>query len=319
MKRILALLICACSIAASAPAVAADPFPNKPIRIFVGFAPGGGADAIARLLADHLSRTLKQPVLVENRPGANTTLAPAAVVAAPPDGYTLLLAPDAIYGADKLMFSTVKYDETHFTPINKIASTYFVLAANNDAGIKRFSELAARSKQPGKPLFMASPGGTYLQVITADLKRAGVQFDEVPYRGGAPAALAVMAGDAQLTLMAPGAVLPLVREGKITAVGTTNDKPSSLTPGIPPIAEDGLPGFKMNFWYGLAGPAGLPEDVVRKLFDATTAALADAALVEKLAGLGYEPSGARSAEAFKRVAVEEGTELRARVQAMMAK
>jgi hypothetical protein len=141
-----------------------------------------------------MGRTLKQPVVVENRPGANTTLAPAAVMAAPPDGYTLALAADSTFGADKVMFSTVKYDENNFTPINRIASTFFVLAANNHAGIKRLPDLQARSRQAGQPLFLANPGGTHPQVIASELRRAGLQFDDVPYRGGAPASLATMAG-----------------------------------------------------------------------------------------------------------------------------
>ena len=312
MKRYLALVLAAAALVAHA----ADPFPNRPIRILVGFPPGGGADSVARILADHMARTLKQPVLVDNRPGANSTLAPAAAVAAPADGYTLSLSPDASFGADKVMFNTVKYDENSFTPINRIASTFFVLAANNDAGIKRLPDLLARSKQPGKPLFMASPGGVYPQIIAADLRKAGVQFDEVPYRGGAPAALAVMAGEAQLTLMGPGAMLPLMREGKVTAVGITSDKPSTLTPGIAPLAEQGLPGYKMSFWYGLVGPAGLPDDVARTLFDATAAALADATVRDKLAMLGYEPSPARSLEEFRASARQDGAVLRGRVQGL---
>ncbi len=316
MKRFLALALAGAALFAAPATQAADPYPTRPVRILVGFPPGGGADSIARMMAEHMGRTLKQSVLVENRPGANSTLAPAAVVAAPADGYTIGLFPEAVFGADKESFPTVKYDENSFTPINRVASTFFVLAANNDAGIKRFADLLARSRQPGKPLFMASAGGTYPQIIAADLRKAGVQFDEVPYRGGAPAAMAVMAGEAQLTLMGPGAVLPLVREGKVVAVGTTNDKPSALTPGIVPLAEQGLPGYRMNFWYGLVGPAGLPDDVTRALFDASSAALADTAMRDKLAALGYEPAPLRSLEEFRTVARQEGAALRTRVQSL---
>jgi tripartite-type tricarboxylate transporter receptor subunit TctC len=317
MKRFLALVLGGAALLSAATlSHAADPFPNRPIRILVGFPPGGGADGVARILADHMGRSLKQPVLVENRPGANTTLAPAAVAAAPADGYTLALSPDAVFGADKVMFSTVKYDETSFTPINRIASTFFVLAANNDAGIKSLPDLLARSRQPGKPIFLASPGGSHPQIIAADLRRAGVQFDEVPYRGGAPAAMAVMSGEAQLTLMGPAAVLPLAREGKVTAVAITNDKPSTLTPGVAPLAEQGMPGYKMGFWYALVGPAGLPDDVARTLFDATTAALSDAGVRDRLGAIGFEPSPARSVEEFRTLARQEGAVLRSRVQAL---
>jgi tripartite-type tricarboxylate transporter receptor subunit TctC len=320
MKRFLALVLAAAGLLAAGAAHAADAWPSRPIRIIVGFPPGGGSDSIARLLADHMARTLKQPVLVENRPGANTTLAPSAVAAAAPDGYTLLLGPDAVFGADKALFSsTVKYDETSFTPINRVASTYFVLAANKDAGIRRFADLAAKAKESGKPLFIASPGGAYLQIIVSDLKRmSGLNLEEVPYKGGAPAAMAVMSGEAPLTLMGPGALMPLVREGKIVAVATTNDSKSSLTPGVPTLAEEGLQGFSLRLWWGLAGPAGLPDEVVRKLFDASSAALADPAVRDKLAVLGYEAAPSRSPEEFRASARQDGAVLRTRVQALPA-
>jgi tripartite-type tricarboxylate transporter receptor subunit TctC len=268
-----------------------------------------------------MSRTLKQPITVENRPGANTTIAPATVAAAPADGYTLLLAADSIFGADKVMFApTVKYDEASFTPINRIASTYFVLAANKDVGIRRFSDISLRSKEAAKPLFIASPGGSYLQIIASDLKRmSGLDLEEVPYKGGAPAAMAVMSGEAPLTLMGPGAILPLARDGKIVAVAITNDKRSTLTPGIPTLAEEGLAGFKMSFWYALSGPAGLPDDVVRKLFEATSAALTDPTVKDKLSALGYEPMPAPSPEEFRTSARQDGAVLRARVQALPVK
>lgn len=296
-------------------AQAAEPYPARPIRLIVGFPPGGGADSIARLLADHMARILRQPVVVDNRPGADTTIAPAVVAAAPADGYTLLLAPDAVYGADRALYpNTVKYDAASFTPVNRVASTFFVLAANKDAGIRRYADLAAKAKQAGQPLFLASPGGSYLQIIAADLKRmSGLKLEEVPYKGGAPATLAVMSGEASLTLMGPGALLPLVREGKIVAVASTSDRRSPLVPNLPTLAEEGLEGFSLSFWYGLAGPAGLPEEVVRRLFDATVLALADPAVRQRLAVLGYEPAPAPSPEEFRASAARDGAALRLRV------
>jgi tripartite-type tricarboxylate transporter receptor subunit TctC len=320
MNQVLAVVLALAGFAGVCTAQTTDSFPSRPIRIVVGFPPGGGADSIARLMADHMGKTLKQPVLVENRPGANTTLAPTAVAAAAPDGYTLLLGPDAVFGADKVMApATVKYDETNFTPINRIASTYFVMAANKDSGIKRLADLAAKAKESAKPLFIASPGGAYLQIIVADLKRlSGLNLEEVPYKGGAPAAMAVMSGEAALTFMGPGALLPLMKDGKINAVAITNERRTSLTAGVPTLAEEGLEGFKLNFWYGLIGPAGMPADVVRKLFDASAVALADPAVREKLASLGFEPAPARSPEEFRASARQDGALLKTRVQALPA-
>ncbi len=297
---------------------AAAQYPTRPIRLVVGFPPGGGADSIARLMADHMGRTLKQPLVVENRPGAETTIAPSVVASAPADGYTLLLATEAVFGADRALYpATVKYDAANFTPISRLASTFFVLAANKDAGIRRYADLTAKSKQSDRPLFLASPGGSYLQIIASDLKRlSGLRLEEVPYKGGAPATLAVMAGDASLTLMGPGALLPLVREGKIVAVASTLERRSPLIPDLPTLAEEGLAGFSMSFWYGLVGPAGLPQDVARKLFDAAAQALADPAVRQRLEVLGYEPSPSASPEEFRTTAQRDGAALRNRVMAL---
>jgi tripartite-type tricarboxylate transporter receptor subunit TctC len=313
-RRTLVHGLAAAAVLAAAPLQAQEAFPNRPVRIVVGFPPGGGADAIARLMAEAMGRSLRQHVIVENRPGANTTLAPAFVATAPADGYTLLLGPDAVFGPDKYLYSTVRYDETSFTPISKVASTFFVLAANKDAGIRRYADIGAKAREAGKPLFLASPGGSYLQVIAAELKRAGLNLEEVPYKGGAPAAMAVMSGEAPLTLMGPGAVLPLAREGKIVPVAVTNDRRSSLTPDVPTLAEEGLAGFQLGFWYGLMGPAGLPTDVSRKLFEAITAALADPGVRQKLSSLGYEPSPSASPEEFRATARQDGATLRTRIQ-----
>ena len=145
-----------------------------------------------------------------------------------------------------------------------------------------------------------------------------MNLEEVPYKGGAPAAMAVMSGEAALTFMGPGALLPLMKDGKINAVAITNERRTSLTAGVPTLAEEGLEGFKLNFWYGLIGPAGMPADVVRKLFDASAVALADPAVREKLASLGFEPAPARSPEEFRASARQDGALLKTRVQALPA-
>lgn len=315
MQRRSALAALAATTFGGRVARAAETYPVRPLRIVVGFAPGGGGDAIARLMADAMGRTLGQSVIVENRPGANTTLASAFVASAPPDGYTLLLGMDAAFGADKALFSSVRYDENSFAPISRVGSTYFILAANKDAGIRRVADLRSRSRDGGKPLFLASPGGVYLQVLIAELNRqSGVTIEEVPYKGGSPAALAVMAGDAALTLMGPGALLPLAREGKIVPLASTGAQRSSLTPDLPTLSEEGLTGVSLSYWYGLIGPAGLPAAIVRKLFAATNAALADGTVREKLAALGFEATPSDSPERFRAEALQDGAALRARIR-----
>lgn len=297
---------------------AADPFPNRPIHIIVGFPPGGGTDSIARMVGESMSRTFGQPVVVENRPGAGSTVAPAAVAAAAPDGYTLLLAPNSVFGTDKVLFkSYVKYDETSFTPISRLVSTFFVLAANKDAGFNNIGDLLAKGRrQAPTPMFFATPGGAYLEIINANFTKAGINLTPVPYKGGSPAVMAVMAGEVPFTFLGPGAVLPLVKEGKIKPLAITAGKRSPLTPELPTLAEAGMEGFDVNIWYALVGPAGMPADVVRRLFDATTTALNEPAVRQKLAALGYDTFPSKSPEEFRDFALRDGVALRNQVRAL---
>ncbi|RYY88622.1 MAG: tripartite tricarboxylate transporter substrate binding protein, partial [Comamonadaceae bacterium] len=296
-------------LAAGAMAAGAQDFPNRPIRVVVGFAPGGGGDSVARVMAEHMSRTLKQQVIVENKPGAGTTLAPAAVAAAAPDGYTLLLAPDSVFGPDKAMWApNVKYDETSFTPISRWASTFFVLAANKDYGVRTVAELLAKAKAKANKgeLFVGSTQGLYPALIMENFHRlSGVKLNQVPYKGGAPAVVAVVGGEVPATFAVPSSVMPMVKEGKLHALAITSANRSPLAEGVPTLAESGLKGFEVGYWFGLAGPAGLPPDVAQKLFDASVAALADPGVRAKLHMMGYEPAPSKSVAEFRTQAVQE--------------
>ena len=300
-------------------AAGADPsWPSRPIRIVIAFPPGGGGDGVVRILAEPLARILKQPVVIENRPGAFTTLATSMVVAAAPDGYTLLMASHQVFGAEKLLFDHVKYDGTSFTPISSLASTFFMLAVNKDLGVKRVSELVAKARQSGAaPMFVAVTGGIYSEMNLAYLnKLGGTNFVPVPYKGGAPAVMAVVAGQAQIAFAVPTSVMPLAKAGRLTALGITAARRSSLTPGVPTLAEEGLEGFNVGYWFGLLGPARMPEDVVQKLFDATSQALAEPAVQTKFATLGYETTPSKSVAEFRAVALRDGSALAKVVQSM---
>jgi tripartite-type tricarboxylate transporter receptor subunit TctC len=297
----------------------ADPsWPHRPIRILIGFPPGGGGDGVARVLSEPMARILKQPVVVENRPGAGTTLATSMVVAAPPDGYTLLMASHQVFGPEKLLFDHVKYDETSFTPISSLASTFFMLAVNKDLGVKRVSELLAKARQTGgAPMFVAVTGGIYSEMNLAYLnKLGGTNFVPVPYKGGAPAVTAVVAGQASITFAVPTSVMPLAKTGRITALGITSLKRSPLTPGVPTLAEEGLEGFNVGYWFGLMGPAKVPNDIVQKLFEAASQTLAEPAVQARFANLGYETTPSKSVAEFRAVALRDGSALAKVVQSM---
>lgn len=298
--------------AAAGPAAAQEPYPSRPIKLLVGFPPGGGGDGVARIMAEHMSRTLGQQVVVENRPGAATTRAPAAVATAQPDGYTLLLAPDSVFGADKLLWRpNVKYDETSFTPISRWASTFFILAGSKKLGATSVSELIAKAKAGKDEVFVASTQGLYPAMIINNFnKLSGITLKQVPYKGGAPAVMAVVGGEAPLTFAVPSSVMPMVADGKLHALAITAGKRSPLTPNLPTLAEEGLKGFDVSYWFGLAAPAGLPKEIAQKLFDASAAALADPAVRTKLQTLGYEPAPSRSLAEFHAQAVADGAALR---------
>lgn len=293
-------------------AAAEDAYPSRPIRLLVGFAPGGGGDAVARIMAEHMGRTLGQTVIVENKPGAGTTLAPSAVAAAAPDGYTLALAPDSIYGADRAMWpSIVKYDAGSFTPISKWARTFFVMAANPGYGADSYQQLIAKAKAAQGDLFVASTQGPYPALIMENFSRlSGVRLSQVPYKGGAPAVMAVVSGDVPVTFAVPSSVMPMVKEGRLRALAITSAERSSLAPGVPTLSELGLRGFDVGYWFSLAGPKGLPEPVVRKLFEASAKALADPAVRAKLQSQGYEPAPSTSIAEFQAQAMQDGGALR---------
>jgi tripartite-type tricarboxylate transporter receptor subunit TctC len=299
-------------------AAAQDNYPTRPIRLVVGFAPGGGADGVARLMAEHMSRTLGQQVVIENRPGAATTLAPGAVASAAPDGYTLLLAPDSVFGADKLLYRpNVKYDETNFTPISRWATTFFVLATSKKLGASSVADLVAKAKANNNELFVASTQGLYPAMIIHQFNRlTGVKLNQVPYKGGAPAVMAVVAGEAPVTFAVPTSVMPMAADGRLDALAITAAKRSPLTPNLPTLDEAGLKGFNVSYWFGLAAPAGLPRPIAQKLFDASAAALADAGVRGKLQNLGYEPTPSASLAEFQQQAVADGAVLRQAVESL---
>lgn len=290
-----------------------DDYPNRPIRIVVPFAPGGGGDTVTRIMAESMSKTLKQPVLVENRPGAFTTIAPTVVAGAAPDGYTLLFAVTSVFGADKAMFpNTVNYDEKSFTPITNWANTFFVLGAHKDYEANTFGELLEKARRDApNPTFIASTQGLYPQLIVEKIERmTGVKLTLIPYKGGAPAVMAAVSGEPPLTMAVPSSVMPLAKEGRLKALAITNGKRSELAEGVPTIAEFGLDGYNVGYWSALAGPAGLPRNVVDKLFEASRIALSDPEVRARLLQIGYEPAPSNSVEEFQEQAVREGLALR---------
>ena len=290
-------------------ATMADTYPLRPITLVMGFPAGGGADTVARIVTDKMSKLLKQPIVIDNRPGAGTTIGSDFVARAAPDGYTLLLASGNLYGSDQLLYKSVKYDGAkNFVPISRWSSAPMLLAVNKDFSAKTVQELIITAKQsPGKLAYSSSGAGvvTHLAALSFE-KAANVSMLHIPYKGGAPSLLALASGDVQLTFGTPPSVLPLAQGGKLRVLAVTSGERSPLFPEIPSVAEAGVKGYDFTFWFGLFGPAGLPSDVSKKLFDASVAALKDPEVKARLEKSGNESAPSVSLAEFRDWAAVEG-------------
>jgi tripartite-type tricarboxylate transporter receptor subunit TctC len=287
----------------------ADTYPSRPITLVVGFPAGGGADTVARIVSDKLAKILGQPLIIDNKPGAGTTIASDQVARAAPDGYTLLLGSANLYGSDKLLYKAVKYDGARsFVPISRWSSAPMLLAVNKDVSAKTVQALIAQARQnPGKLAYSSSGTGvvTHLAGLSFE-KAAGVTMLHVPYKGGAPSIQAVAAGDVQLTFGTPPSVLPMAQGQKLRVLAVTSGQRSPLFPDVPSVAEAGVKGYDYTFWFGLFAPAGLPPDMAQKLFDASVAALNDPDVKARLEKSGNESAPSTSLAEFRTWALAEG-------------
>jgi tripartite-type tricarboxylate transporter receptor subunit TctC len=286
----------------------AQAYPTKPIRLVVGFAPGGAADTVARAFQEPLSRALGQPIVVEHRPGAGSSIAAEHVARAAPDGYTVLIASPSSILVNPVITPKAGFQPTKdLLAISKITSSPLILAVNPAVGVSSVKELIAHAKKnPGKLNYASSGNGAAPHLAAVLFERlAGVQMVHVPYKGGAPAVQSVLAGDTQLAFATPPSVLPLVQSGRLRALATTSRTATPLIPGIPGMAEAGLPDYEISFWYGFFVPAGTPPEIVRKLFDATTQALKAPETARILAREGTEISGSATPEEFARFIAED--------------
>jgi tripartite-type tricarboxylate transporter receptor subunit TctC len=280
MKRL--LLLAVMSLAAL-PATASAKYPEYPIRILVTIPPGGAPDIAARLVAQRLSETVGWTVVVENRTGANGNVAGEAVAKAAPDGYTLILGSDSLIAINPHIYPKMPFDPLKdLVPVTSIASNQFFLAVNPSLPVKTFPEFIDYARKAKPPLAYASGGnGSQHQLGIEMLKqRAGIDMLHVPYRGGAPAGTATIAGETQVVL-AGASNAPHLRSGQLRGLATTGRKRSPLFPDLPTIGEF-YDGYDVTIWLGLFAPAGTPEPILATLRDEVRKALARPDLAEKL-------------------------------------
>jgi tripartite-type tricarboxylate transporter receptor subunit TctC len=279
----------------------AQGYPAKPIRLIVGFAPGGAADIIARTLSDPLSRALGQGIIVDNKPGAGSSVAVEFVARSAPDGYTILIASQSGMIINPLVNKNVAYSaERDFAAITQVTSSPLVAAVNPALPVNSIAELiAAAKKAPGRLNFSSSGNGSlpHLAAVLFDTL-AGVDMVHVPYKSGGQSVQSVLAGDTQVTFATAPSVMPLVQSGRLRGLAVTTRARSRLVAGLPGMEEAGLPGYDISVWYGFFAPAGTPREIVRRLFDATIVALQNPKLKEVLARDGTETSPSRSPAEF---------------------
>lgn len=272
--------------------------PARPVRIVVGYPPGGGADTTARLLAGPLGAFLGQPVVVENRPGAASTIGAGEVARAAPDGTTLLLDSAGHTMAPALIRGLPFDYATAFTPISRVVLLPQVLVVRADSPYRDLRGLLARARAtPGRVTY-ASSGNGGAQHVTGLLlfRQAGVEVTHVPYRGGSPAMAAVLAGDVDCVVATITSALTLTRDGKVRALAATGAARIASLPDVATAAEQGIAGFDQNEWNGILAPAGLPAAALARLHEGCLHALADPVVRQRLAGLGAEPLGTSPAE-----------------------
>jgi len=296
MKRIaIRLAILIASLAAGA--AEAQPYPSKPIRIIVGFAPGGGSDFIARVIAQKLTERLGTQVIVENRPGAGSVLGTELVVKSPADGYTLLLS-SASYTVNPSVYKLSFDPLNDITPIVQLSRGPYVVAVHPSVPANTLQELVALAKrEPDKLAYASSGNGGHVHVATEYfLYTAGIKVTHVPYKGSAPALNDTIGGSVQMILGSVATALQHVKSGRLRALAVTTPRRIAAAPDVPTVGESGYPSYEVTNWHGLVGPKGVPKDVVARLNKEANEALKSKDAEKVLAGDGLEPAGGSSEE-----------------------
>lgn len=276
-------------------ALAQEPYPSRPIRLIVSFTPGGGADLTARTVGQGMAEVLRQPVVVENRPGANGLVGAVAVAKSTPDGYTLLLTDRGALGVNPSLYKILPYDPLQdFEYVGIVTSAPYVLVVDPRLAVKSLGELAQLAKaKPGAINYASFGIASMAQLNIEALKaRLGIDLTHVPYKGAGPAVQAVVAGEAGVTITSPPAVLGFVRDGRLRALAIGAQRRSALLPDVPTLAEAGVDDDTLvPTYFAFALPAGTPRPIGQRLHDAMKQALAAPGVAERLGGVGLEPTG----------------------------
>jgi tripartite-type tricarboxylate transporter receptor subunit TctC len=281
------------ALAAASFNCAAQNYPSRPIRMLIPFPPGGGADISGRLIGKALTDRWNVQIVIDNRPGGSNIIATEIVARSNPDGYTLLMG-TATHSINPSMFLKRPYDEDRdFVPIVHVSNSPNMIAVNPNAPMKNVKEFVAYSKaNPGKLNYGTGGHATHQHMVMEMFRAiAGIDITHVPYKGGVPAINDTIGGQVMMASVSVPGLAPYVKSGRLRGIAVTSLKRSPMVPDIPTIAEQGFPGFDVNYWLGLIGPAKLPPAVVSKINQDVNAALKSPEVREQFLSQGAEPAG----------------------------
>jgi tripartite-type tricarboxylate transporter receptor subunit TctC len=270
---------------------AAQQYPARPVRMVVGFAAGGATDLSARFLAQKVSESIGQQVIVENRPGASSMLAAELVARSAPDGYTLLFANATI--AMPSLFAKLPFDvHKDLKPVTLVGYGPLALTVHPSLPVKSVRDLIALAKRrPGELNYASAGAGSFTHLAMAlFVTMTDANMTHIPYKGGAPSAIATMSGESQLTFASVGASIPLVKQGKLRAIAVSGSKRNNALPEVPTVSEGGVSGYDATSWYGMLAQGNTPQTIVARLGGEATKALTDSQLKERLLSQGIEPA-----------------------------
>jgi len=285
---------------------ASQAYPNKPVRMLVGYAPGGGTDIMARAVGARLSESLKQQFIIENRPGANANIAAKLAADAPADGYTILFMSVA-HIMSKPVYKNLGYDiERDFVPITVVTNVPNVLCLHPSLPVKTVKELIALAKAKPGTLTYATSGVGSPEHFAGEMFKMMTSTDmlPIPYKGGAPLAVDLVGGQVMLAFNTAPPIMPHIQTGRVRAIAVTMDKRVAALPDVPTIAESGVPGYSMSTWYGAVIQAKTPREIVVRLNQEMIKALAVPEVKDRLAGLGADVVGNTPEEAAALIKLE---------------
>jgi len=267
-------------------------YPSKPVKIVVGFAPGGGSDFAARVIAQQLTERTKNQFIVENKPGAGSLIGAEFVIKSAPDGYTLLLTP-ASYTVNPSVYKLTFDPLNDITPIAQISKGPYIVAVHPSVPAKTLKELVAYAKaNPGKLSYASSGNGAHIHVATEYLLyTAGIDIVHVPYKGTGPALNDTVGGNVQMIFGSVATALQYVKSGRLRPLAVTTPKRIAAAPDVPTVAESGYPGWEVTNWHGLVGPKGLPKDILQRLNKEINVAVYSDEVKKVLSSDGLEPAG----------------------------